>query len=49
MSVVCATVREGRLVVNQPAALPEGAAVRLVVVDAGDEVDDVERAKLDGS
>jgi hypothetical protein len=49
MSVVRATVHEGRLVVNEPTALPEGAEVRLVVVDAGDELDEVERAKLDAA
>jgi hypothetical protein len=49
MSVVRATVHEGRLVVNEPTALPEGTEVPLVVVDAGDALHEVERAKLDAA
>lgn len=44
---VRATVRNGRLLVDQPTDLPEGTVLDLVVDDEGDELDDAERAALD--
>lgn len=41
-------VRGGRLVLDEPTNLPEGAEVRVAIVD-GDELDDQERAKLDAA
>jgi hypothetical protein len=43
-----AHVHNGRLVLDEPTQLPEGAEVRLVVID-GDELDDEERAALHAS
>jgi len=40
-----AQVRGGRLVLDEPTNLPEGAEVRVALVDA-DELDDQERAEL---
>jgi hypothetical protein len=40
-----AQVRGGRLVLDEPTNLPEGAEVRVARVDA-DELDDQERAEL---
>ena len=41
-----ARVRNGRLVLDEPTDLPEGAEVSLSIVDDEDEMDDVERARL---
>jgi hypothetical protein len=49
MSAVRATVRSGRLVVDQPTDFPEGAQVELFVVDAGDDLDEAERVELDAA
>lgn len=46
MKTLTASVREGRLRLDEPTELPEGATVELVVADAGDELDDEERAAL---
>ena len=43
-----AHVHNGRLVLDEPTNLPEGAEVRIVAVD-GDELDDQERAALHAS
>ncbi len=43
--VVRAKVKGGRLVLDEPTSLPEGAEVELVVVD-GDDLDDEDRARL---
>jgi hypothetical protein len=40
-----ARVQNGRLVVDEPTQLPEGAEVTLQVID-GDELDEQERAQL---
>jgi len=40
-----AHVRGGRLVLDEPTNLPEGAEVRVALVD-GDDLDDAERAEL---
>jgi hypothetical protein len=40
-----AHVRGGRLVLDEPTNLPEGAEVRVALVD-GDDLDDTERAEL---
>ena len=45
MSAINARVKNGRLVVDEPTTLPEGAEVRLWVVE-GDDLDDQERAEL---
>ena len=41
-----ATVRAGRLVVNEPTTLPEGTEVELLPLDPGDWLDDADRAAL---
>lgn len=41
-----ATVREGRLVVNEPTTLPEGTEIELLPLDPGDWLDDADRAAL---
>lgn len=41
-----ATVRAGRLVVNEPTTLPEGTEVQLLPLDPGDWLDDADRAAL---
>ena len=46
---VRATVRGGRLVVDQPTELPDGTVLDLVIDDEGDELDDAERAALDAA
>ena len=45
MKALKAQVRAGRLVLDEPTNLPEGAEVRVALVD-GDELDDKERAEL---
>jgi len=45
MRALKAQVRGGRLVLDEPTNLPEGAEVRVALVDA-DELDDHERAEL---
>lgn len=39
-------VRAGRLVVDEPVDLPDGTEVELTLADAGDELDDDDRAAL---
>ena len=46
MSGIRAIVRNGRLLVDEPTALPEGTVLRLVLDDEGDNLDDAERALL---
>jgi hypothetical protein len=41
-----ATVRAGRLVLDEPVDLPEGTVVDLVPADQGDDLDDEDRARL---
>jgi len=45
MRALKANVRAGRLVLDEPTNLPEGAEVQLALVD-DDRLDDVERAAL---
>ncbi len=45
MKALEAQVRAGRLVLDEPTNLPEGAEVRVALVD-DDELDDKERAEL---
>jgi hypothetical protein len=45
MSALTAQVKAGRLVLDEPTNLPEGATVRVEMVD-NDELDDAERALL---
>ena len=49
MTHVRATVRNGRLVVDEPTKLPEGAVVDLVLDDEGDDLDDAERTARDAA
>jgi len=49
MSTIRARVRNGRLIVDEPTSLPEGAELDLVLDDAGDDLDEAERAALDAS
>lgn len=48
MQPMKAHVHNGRLVLDEPTNVPEGAEVRIVAVD-GDELDDQERAALHAS
>jgi hypothetical protein len=41
-----AKVRAGRLVVDEPTDLPDGAEVELLPLDPGDWLDDADRAAL---
>jgi hypothetical protein len=43
-----AKVRQGRIVLDEPTNLPEGAEVRLLAVD-GDDLDEHERQELDAA
>jgi hypothetical protein len=43
-----AHVRNGRLVLDEPTDLPEGAEVELVPMDEIDDLDPAERARLHG-
>ena len=49
MSTIRARVRNGRLIVDEPTSLPEGTELDLVVDDAGDGLDESERAALDAA
>ena len=42
-----ATVRNGRLVMDEPTSMPEGTVLSLIVDDEGDDLDAAERAALD--
>lgn len=44
---VRATVRNGRLTVDEPVDLPEGTVLDLVIDDEGDQLDERERQALD--
>ena len=46
MSNLRATVRNGRIVLEEPTALPEGTVLHLVLDDEGDNLDEEERALL---
>ena len=46
---VRATVKNGRLLVDQPTLLPDGTVLDLVVDDEGDELDEAERRALDAA
>jgi len=41
-----ATVRGGRLVLDEPVDMPEGSEVELKLVHDGDDLDDADRARL---
>jgi hypothetical protein len=41
-----ATVKAGRLVLDEPVDLSEGTVVELMPVDQGDDLDDEDRARL---
>ncbi|MBL8716180.1 MAG: hypothetical protein JNL79_09305 [Myxococcales bacterium] len=46
---VRATVRSGRLIVDEATDLPDGIVLDLVIDDEGDELDPEERAALNGA
>jgi hypothetical protein len=46
---VRATVRDGRLIVDQATDLPEGTVLDLVIDDEGDQLDSVERDGLNAA
>lgn len=46
MSPLRARVKKGRLVLDEPTTLPDGAIVDLVVDDEGDDLTDEERRAL---
>ena len=46
MEALKARVRNGRLVIDEPTAFPEGTEIDLAVADVGDELDDEERSAL---
>lgn len=46
---VRATVRNGRLIVDQPTELPDGTVVNLVLDDEGDDLDDREHQALNAA
>jgi hypothetical protein len=48
MQVIRTTVRNGRIVVDEPTSLPEGHEVALRVLD-DDQMNDEERLRLHGS
>ena len=45
-STVRARVRDGRLIVDEPTDVPEGTELDLVIDDAGDRLEEAERAAL---
>lgn len=49
MTSVRATVRNGRIVIDEPTKLPEGMVLDLVLDDEGDDLDDSERAARNDS
>ena len=46
---VRATVKNGRLVVDEPTKLPDGTVLDLVLDDEGDQLDEAERTALDAA
>jgi len=46
MRGIKARVANGRLIVDQPTGLPEGTQLDLAITEAGDDLDDGERAAL---
>ncbi len=46
MGPLRATVRNGRLQLDEPTTLPDGTVLDLVVDDEGDDLDEAERAVL---
>jgi hypothetical protein len=44
-----ARVANGRLVLDEPTALPEGTEIELEPVDEGDQLDDADRRRLHGA
>jgi len=49
MSALKAHVENGRIVVDEPTNLPEGAELSVVIADGGDELDAEERERLHAS
>ena len=49
MSSLRARVQNGRLVLDEPTALPDGTVIDLVADDEGDDLTDTDRAALHAS
>jgi len=49
MNGICAVVKNGRLVVDEPTSLLEGTVLDLVADDEGDDLTDAERVALDAA
>lgn len=49
MTILHARVKDGRFVVDEPAELPDGATVDLLLLDIEDSMSPEERAALDNS
>jgi hypothetical protein len=49
MTAIRASVKNGRLQLDEPTALPEGTVLDLVIDDEGDDLDVEERLALDAS
>lgn len=49
MKGIRVTVRNGRLVLDEPTALPEGTVLDLVLDDDGDDLGDEERVRLNAA
>ncbi|MGK0264930.1 MAG: hypothetical protein ACI8UD_003593 [Planctomycetota bacterium] len=49
MTSVRATVRNGRIILDEPTKLPEGTILDLVLDDEGDDLEASERAARDSS
>lgn len=49
MTILHAQVRNGRVVVDEPTDLPDGAKVELLVLDAAADMDNSERVALEAS
>jgi hypothetical protein len=47
MSTLRATVKDGRLILDQPTSLPDGTTLDLVLDDEGDDLTPQERKVLD--
>ncbi len=46
MQTLKAHVRNGRLIMNEPADIPEGSEIELVIADDEDNLDERERERL---
>ncbi|HEY2406936.1 MAG TPA: hypothetical protein VGI10_13090 [Polyangiaceae bacterium] len=49
MHALKAHVENGRIVVDEPTNLPDGAKLKIVIAEGGDDLDDEERERLHAS